>query len=119
MNKVILLACLLLLTAAPAVHAAGTGGRGSLPWDTPLQTLQQDLTGPVAKGVSLVAIVGAGFVLMFLHAEMNSLMKIFVWLVLIVGLVMGANAFMTTAGASGAETSYGYGKPKHTDTSRC
>lgn len=90
-----------------------------MPWDTPLQTLQQDLTGPVAKGVSLVAIVGAGFVLMFLHAEMNSLMKIFVWLVLIVGLVMGANAFMTTAGASGAETSYGYGKPKHTDTSRC
>ena len=69
--------------------------------------------------MSLVAIVGAGFVLMFLHAEMNSLMKIFVWLVLIVGLVMGANAFMTTAGASGAETSYGYGKPKHTDTSRC
>ena len=119
MNKVMLLAFLLLLTAAPAVHAAGTGGGGSLPWDTPLQTLQQDLTGPVAKGVSLVAIVGAGFVLMFLHAEMNSLMKIFVWLVLIVGLVMGANAFMTTAGASGAETSYGYGKPKHTDTSRC
>ena len=119
MNKVILLAFLLLLTAASAVRAAGTGGGGSLPWDTPLQTLQQDLTGPVAKGVSLVAIVGAGFVLMFLHAEMNSLMKIFVWLVLIVGLVMGANAFMTTAGASGAETSYGYGKPKHTDTSRC
>jgi len=117
MNRILLLAFLLLLTAAPAVHAASTGGGGSLPWDTPLQTLQQDLTGPVAKGVSLVAIVGAGFVLMFLHAEMNSLMKIFVWLVLIVGLVMGANAFMTTAGGSGAEITYG--KPKHTHTSRC
>ena len=119
MNKILLLAFLLLLTAAPAVRAASTGGGGSLPWDTPLQTLQQDLTGPVAKGVSLVAIVGAGFVLMFLHAEMNSLMKIFVWLVLIVGLVMGANAFMTTAGGSGAEITYGKPKPKHTYSSRC
>ena len=116
MNKIILLSFLLLLTAAPAVHASSTGGGGSLPWDTPLQTVQQDLTGPVAKAVSLVAIVGAGIVLMFLHAEMNALMKIFVWLVMIIGLVMGANAFMTTAGASGAEV---YARPKHTHTSCC
>ncbi len=28
-------------------HAASSGG-GSLPWDTPLTTLKNDLTGPVA-----------------------------------------------------------------------
>jgi type IV secretion system protein VirB2 len=38
--------------------AAGTGG-ASLPWETPLQNVQQSLTGPVAKGIALVAIVGA------------------------------------------------------------
>jgi len=43
-----------------AAHAASTGG--SLPWDTPLTTLKNDLTGPVAFTISLRAPTRVPFV---------------------------------------------------------
>ena len=59
-TKWLLLSILLFLALSPSLAlAAGTGGGGALPWETPLQNVQQSLTGPVAKGVALVAIVGA------------------------------------------------------------
>ena len=47
---------LLLATMQPALASTG----GGLPWDTPLQTLQEDLTGPVATAVSVLALFAAG-----------------------------------------------------------
>ena len=60
-TKWLLLSILLFLALSPSLAlAAGTGGGGgALPWETPLQNVQQSLTGPVAKGIALVAIVGA------------------------------------------------------------
>ena|SRR5206468_2680961 len=60
--------------------ATGTGGGEGLPWETPLQNVQQSLTGPVAKGVALVAIVGAIGTLLFLHAEMNQFTRLIVFI---------------------------------------
>lgn len=72
-TKWLLLSILLFLALSPSLAlAAGTGGAGGLPWETPLQNVQQSLTGPVAKGVALVAIVGALGTLLFLHAENES-----------------------------------------------
>ena len=34
--------------------------RGGMPWEGPIQQLVASLTGPVAKGVGIVAIVGLG-----------------------------------------------------------
>lgn len=44
-----------LTLAAPAL--AGTTGGTSMPWETPLQTVQDSLSGPVAKAVGIIAIV--------------------------------------------------------------
>jgi type IV secretion system protein VirB2 len=83
--------------------AAGTGGGGGLPWETPLQNVQQSLTGPVAKGVALIAIVGALGTLLFLHAEMNQFTRVIVFVVMGIGTLVGANAFLSGSGAQGAE----------------
>lgn len=44
-----------LSIAAPA-FASTTSGT-SMPWETPLQTVQESLSGPVAKAVGIIAIV--------------------------------------------------------------
>lgn len=67
-NKTILVLgmifALALLLGPGLAHAAGAGG-GALPWDTPLITLRQDLTGPVAFTVSLLAFFVCGISLVF------------------------------------------------------
>jgi type IV secretion system protein TrbC len=104
--KWVFLSILLFLALSPGLAAAaGTGGGGGLPWETPLQNVQQSLTGPVAKGVALVAIVGALGTMLFLHAEMNTFTRVVVFIVLGIGTLVGANAFLTGSGAQGAEIS--------------
>ena len=107
----LLLSILLFLALSPSLAlAAGTGGGGgALPWETPLQNVQQSLTGPVAKGIALVAIVGALGTLLFLHAEMNQFTRVIVFIVMGIGTLVGANAFLSGSGAQGAEVT---GTPK-------
>ena len=104
-TKWLLLSILLFLALSPSLAlAAGTGGGGgALPWETPLQNVQQSLTGPVAKGIALVAIVGALGTLLFLHAEMNQFTRVIVFIVMGIGTLVGANAFLSGSGAQGAE----------------
>jgi len=103
-TKWLFLSVFLFLAFSPGLTlAAGTGGGGGLPWETPLQNVQQSLTGPVAKSVALVAIVGALGTLLFLHAEMNQFTRVIVFVVLGIGTLVGANAFLSGSGAQGAE----------------
>jgi type IV secretory pathway VirB2 component (pilin) len=44
-----------LCLAAPGL--AGTTSGTAMPWETPLQTIQDSLSGPVAKAVGIIAIV--------------------------------------------------------------
>ena len=109
-TKWLFLSILLFLAMCPSLGlAAGTGGAGGLPWETPLQNVQQSLTGPVAKGIALVAIVGALGTLLFLHAEMNQFTRVIVFVVMGIGTLVGANAFLSGSGAQGAEVT---GTPK-------
>ncbi len=48
-----------LTIAWPARAFAAVAG-GTLPWDGPLTTLQNDLQGPVAHAVTTAAIIGTG-----------------------------------------------------------
>lgn len=59
------LSCLLVL-ASPA-FASPVGA--SMPWDTPLQNLLDNLTGPTARALVLIAIVGCGLLWAFTRNE--------------------------------------------------
>src|SRR6516162_720050 len=66
LGKLLLVVALLLPVAA---HAA-TGG-GGLPWETPLQTLANSISGPVAYGLSLIGLGVSGGVLIYVGGELN------------------------------------------------
>lgn len=49
-----------LALAALAHPAIAAGGGSSMPWETPLQTVADSITGPVAKAVGVIAIAITG-----------------------------------------------------------
>jgi type IV secretory pathway VirB2 component (pilin) len=102
--KWLFLLFLLFLALSPSMAlAAGTGGGGGLPWETPIQNVSNSLTGPVAKAIALIGIIGAAGVLIFQHAEMNMFVRFVTWIVLVISCLVGANAFLNNAGATAAE----------------
>lgn len=57
-----------VLTAfAPKAFASSAGA--PMPWDTPLQNLLDNLTGPTARALVLIAIVGCGLLWAFTRNE--------------------------------------------------
>jgi type IV secretion system protein TrbC len=78
--------------------AATTGG---LPWDTPVQTLQNDLTGPVATGISVIAFLAAGAALVF-GEELGGIAKKALFVVLGVAMIVLGNNFLSALGLTGA-----------------
>jgi type IV secretion system protein TrbC len=103
MKYKILLLLSLLLVAAGSAHAANAGGGAGLPWETPLTTLVNSVTGPVAYGVSLIGIVGAGGVLIFAGGMVNEFLRAVLYVVLVVALIIAAKNTITAFGfAAGA-----------------
>lgn len=88
------------LLCAGAVMASGGGG--GMPWESPLTTLKESLTGPVAFVISILAIVGAGAGLIFGGGEMSAFVKTVLYIVIVIALIMGASAFMNNMGWSSA-----------------
>lgn len=75
--------------ASPDVAHAAAGG-GALPWDGPLTTLRNDLTGPVAFTIALLAMVAAGAALAF-GGEMSQFTRSMIMVVLVATLgIVGA-----------------------------
>jgi type IV secretion system protein TrbC len=83
----ILLWCSAFLLVAPA-YALQAGGD---PWDTAVNVLKQAFTGPIATGLSLVAIVIGG--LMFAFGEGQS-KRVFAGIIFGIGMAVGAANFM-------------------------
>jgi type IV secretory pathway VirB2 component (pilin) len=80
-----LVAFILVMAAASPAFAQGS------PWETAVQNLQTSFTGPIAKGLSLVALVVGG--LMFAYSEGAS-KKVFAGIVFGLGMALGAANFM-------------------------
>ena len=59
--KIVAMATVTLALAAPAFAQAG----GASPWENAVNVLQQAFTGPIAKGLALVAIVVGGLTFAF------------------------------------------------------
>jgi type IV secretion system protein TrbC len=74
---------------------------GGLPWDTPVQTLQNDLTGPVATGISVIAFLAAGAALVF-GEELGGIAKKALFVVLGVAMIVLGNNFLSALGLTGA-----------------
>ena len=80
-------------------HAATAGG--SLPWDAPLTTLRNDITGPVAFTISLLAMVACGAALVF-GGEVNEFIRRLIMVVLVAAFLVGVTNLASSLGISGA-----------------
>ena len=93
-----LFAVLLLL---PDHALAASTSSGGLPWETPLQTVSQSLTGPVAYAVSLIGVVITGAMLIF-GGEINEFARRIIMLVLVIALLVSATNILSTLFSTGA-----------------
>ncbi|WP_461328109.1 TrbC/VirB2 family protein [Bradyrhizobium huanghuaihaiense] len=80
---------------------ASTSGGGNLPWESPLQQIQQSITGPVAGFIALAAVAVAGGMLIF-GGELNDFARRLMYVVLVAGILLGATQIVALFGASGA-----------------
>src|ERR1017187_7934110 len=81
----------IIRTATVALLGAAVG-YGQSPWETAVNNLQTSFTGPIAKGLSLIAIVIGG--LTFAYSEGGS-KKVFAGIVFGIGMALSAAAFLT------------------------
>ena len=84
-----------------AEQPALAGGGGGLPWEGPLQQIQQSITGPVAGFIALAAVAVAGGMLIF-GGELNDFARRLMYVVLVAGILLGATQIVGLFGASGA-----------------
>jgi type IV secretion system protein TrbC len=95
---VVVLAIVCATLAAPAAHAA-TGG-ATMPWDAPLQRLLDNLSGPTARALTLIAIVGCGLFWAFTRNEEG--LKKLGQIAFGGAIAMGAVTMLTSLGFTGA-----------------
>lgn len=93
----ILLAAAVAAITMPEAHATGAGG---LPWDSAVSTLTNDLTGPVATGISVIAFLAAGSALVF-GEELGGIAKKAMYVVLGVAFIVMGNSFLAALGLTG------------------
>jgi type IV secretion system protein TrbC len=86
-----------LAFVSPTLASSG----GSLPWEGPLEQIQESITGPVAGAVALVAVAASGMMLAF-GGEMNDFTRVALRVTLVLGLLLGVTTIVGLFGATGA-----------------
>ena len=92
---------LTFVVGATLSHPALASSGGSLPWEGPLQQIQQSITGPVAGFIALAAVAVAGGMLIF-GGELNDFARRLMYVVLVAGILLGATQIVALFGATGA-----------------
>lgn len=87
-----------LASVEPALASTGGGG---LPWEGPLQQIQESINGPVAGAIALAAMAIAGGMLIF-GGELNDFARRLMYIVLVAGILLGASQIVGLFGATGA-----------------
>ncbi|NSZ19834.1 conjugal transfer pilin TrbC [Agrobacterium vitis] len=95
------LATLAVVSVGFADFALASSGRGSLPWESPLEQIQQSITGPVAGFIALAAVAIAGAMLIF-GGELNDFARRLCYVALVGGVLLGATQIVALFGATGA-----------------
>ena len=88
----------LWVVTSPA--AFGTTGGTSMPWDGPLIRIQENLTGPVASAIIIIAVALAG--VMWALSDHGTGMRRVSQVIFGAGVALGAVSFVTALGFSGA-----------------
>ncbi len=83
---------------AAHAYASTTGG---LPWDTPLQTITNDLTGPVATALSVGGLFAAGGTLIW-GGELGGFVALCLRTVAAIALLVLSTNFLSALGLTGA-----------------
>ncbi len=94
-KRVVLLVSILALSAGELMAQAPpapVSGAGASPWLQAIDVLQGAFTGPIARGLSLIAVVVGG--LMFAFGEGGS-KKALAGIIFGLGMAMGAANFLT------------------------
>lgn len=86
-----------LFVTSPVLASSG----GSLPWEAPLEQIQQSITGPVAGYIALAAVAIAGGMLIF-GGELNDFARRLVYVVLVAGIPLGATTIVGLFGSTDA-----------------
>jgi type IV secretion system protein TrbC len=86
-----------IAVASPTFASSG----GGLPWEGPLEQIQESITGPVAGYIALAAVAIAGGMLIF-GGELNDFARRLVYVVLVAGILLGATTIVGLFGATGA-----------------
>ncbi|MGO8253577.1 conjugal transfer pilin TrbC [Rhizobium ruizarguesonis] len=94
-------ATLVALCVSLAEPAFASSGGGGLPWESPLQQIQQSITGPVAGFIALAAVAIAGAMLIF-GGELNDFARRLCYVALVGGVLLGATQIVALFGATGA-----------------
>jgi len=82
----------MLFLTSPVFATTGTTG---LPWEAPLQTLQNSISGPVAVLIAIIALAAIGVTLIF-GGEWNEFARRGVFAVCAIALLVGGAVIMTT-----------------------
>lgn len=99
------------LTLAVMNSRAHAGSGGGLPWEGPLEQIQQSITGPVAGFIALAAVAVAGGMLIF-GGELNDFARRLVYVVLVAGILLGATQIVGLFGATGASIASAHRLPQ-------
>lgn len=95
-SRVFGLVAVAVLVAGPAAASGGA----SMPWDGPLQTIADALTGNTVRIVAVIALAAGGIIWAFTRNEEG--VKRVAQAVLGLGVAIGAASFAATLGISGA-----------------
>jgi type IV secretory pathway VirB2 component (pilin) len=87
----------------PATALASAGAGGGLPYEDWLDKIRASATGPVAFTVSIVAMVGAGSMLIFQAGELSGFLRTMLYIALVMALLVGAQNMMSGFFGKGAE----------------
>lgn len=92
---------LAFLALAALARPALAGSAGGLPWEAPLEQIQESITGPVAGFIALAAVAVAGGMLIF-GGELNDFARRLMYVVLVAGVLLGATQIVALFQATGA-----------------
>lgn len=88
-----LVAVVIAISIADPAFAATAGG--GLPWEGPLTTIRNSLSGPVAMAISIIGVVVTGGTLIF-GGELNEFARRSIMAVMVISMLVLSNNFMQT-----------------------